>query len=149
MKKTKQVKVKIVNKSNNDLPAYETKGAAGMDVKAHLDAPFEIPSGYSSIIPTGLYVEIPEGYEIQLRARSGLAAKNLIALTNGLGTLDEDFRGEIKVMLINHGNVPFVVDPGMRIGQMVLNKIDKIEWVPTDELSATERGEGGLGSTGA
>jgi dUTP pyrophosphatase len=139
--------VKVVNKSGHELPQYQTKGSAGLDIRAVLTEPFTIPPNYSAIIPTGLYVELPKGHELQIRPRSGLAAKNLITVLNSPGTIDEDFRDEIKVILINHGNADFVINNGDRIAQGVLNKYEQIKWQEVDSLDETER-TGGLGSTG-
>lgn len=142
-------KVKIVNKSNNDIPQYATSGSAGMDVRAFLDETVIIKAGEFKLIPTGIYVEIPVGYEIQIRARSGLAIKSGICLINGIGTIDADYRGEIGVGLVNLSKEDFVVNNGDRIAQMVLNKYETIDFELVDDLSKTERGDGGFGSTGA
>lgn len=143
------MKVKVVNKSGNDLPAYETKGSAGMDVRASL------PSGAITIEPmcralikTGLFVELPIGTELQVRSRSGLAYKNGVAVLNAPGTIDSDYRGEIGVILINFGDSDFVVEDGDRIAQFVFAKYDYADLELVTELESTERGEGGFGSTG-
>lgn len=141
------IKIKVRSLSG-ELPSYETSGASGMDVRAHLEEPIVILPGKRSLIPTGLFVEIPEGYEIQIRARSGLAVKYGIGLTNGIGTIDSDYRGEIKVSLINWGDEPFEVKSGDRIAQLVAAKYERAELVHVDELSDTERGTGGFGHTG-
>jgi len=139
------MKVKVINKSNNDLPAYETELSAGCDVRStHSDI---IYPGRTSLIGTGLFVEIPAGYEIQVRPRSGLAKKGITVL-NSPGTIDADYRGEIGVLLINHGHTPFTIGSGERIGQLVLNKVEQIQWDESNEISNTERGTGGFGSTG-
>lgn len=140
--------VKVVNKSNHRLPEYQTAGAAGMDLKADISEPVVLKPGEVQVIPTGLYMAIPEGYEIQVRSRSGLAAKYGIFCLNSPGTLDADWRGNTGVILANFGKNNFVVNPGDRIAQAVLNKIEKIEWKEVSELDTTERGEGGFGHTG-
>ncbi len=142
-------KIPIVNKSNNPLPKHQTTGSSGADVHAFLpEGPLEIAPGKREIIPTGLYVEIPEGYEIQVRPRSGLAFKHGITVLNSPGTIDSDYRGEIKVLLINHGEHPFVIESGERIAQMILAKHDYFDWESVEELNNTDRGEGGYGSSG-
>ena len=130
------------------LPQYETAGAAGMDIRAYLDEPVTINPGERALVPTGLFMEIPEGYEVQIRARSGLAIKKGIGLVNGIGTIDSDYRGEVKVPLINLGQEPFTVSNGERIAQMVAAAYIKAEIEPAEELSETERGAGGFGHTG-
>ena len=140
--------VKVVNKSNHRLPEYQTAGAAGMDLKADISEPVVLKPGEVQVIPTGLYMAIPEGYEIQVRSRSGLAAKYGIFCLNSPGTLDADWRGNTGVILANFGKHNFVINPGDRIAQAVLNKIEKIEWDEVSTLDNTERGEGGFGSTG-
>ncbi|KGF07278.1 MAG: dUTP diphosphatase [Ezakiella sp.] len=142
------MEVKIINKSNNALPEYQTSGAAGMDIRAFVPSDIKIKPGEVKLVPTGLYLEIPKGYEIQVRARSGLALKNSIGVANGIGTIDSDYRGELCVILVNFGQNEFVVKNGDRIAQMVLNKYEPIEFVVDEELSSTERGEGGFGSSG-
>lgn len=142
------MEVKVVNKSNHRLPEYQTAGAAGMDLKADISEPIVLKPGEVQVIPTGLYMAIPEGYEIQVRSRSGLAAKNSIFCLNSPGTLDADWRGNTGVILANFGKNNFMVNPGDRIAQAVLNKIEKIEWNEVAELDETERGEGGFGHTG-
>lgn len=140
--------VKIVNKSNNLLPAYETKASAGMDLRAFLDNPVTLAPLSRALIPTGLFMEIPEGYEGQVRPRSGLAAKHGVTVLNSPGTIDADYRGEIKVILVNLSETPFVVNSGERIAQMVFAPCAQAEWQPVEKLSETERGEGGFGHTG-
>ena len=142
------MEVKIINKSNNALPEYQTSGAAGMDIRAFVPSDIKIKPGEVKLVPTGLYLEIPKGYEIQVRARSGLALKNSIGVANGIGTIDSDYRGELCVILVNFGQNEFVLKNGDRIAQMVLNKYEPIEFVVDEELSSTERGEGGFGSSG-
>ncbi len=143
-----KIKVRVINRSNNQLPEYGTSGAAGMDVRASLNEPITIAPMERALIPTGLYVEIPEGYECQLRPRSGLALKKGISLVNTPGTIDADYRGEIGVILINLSKEPFVVENGERICQMVFNRYTPAEWEQVDTLEDTERGEGGFGHTG-
>lgn len=132
------------------LPAYETEGSAGLDVRAAVpeDAPLTLEPGARAMVETGLSVAIPEGYEIQMRPRSGLAAKHGITCLNSPGTIDSDYRGELKVILINHGAEPFVIMRGERIGQMVLAPVTRLDWAVVDTLPDTARGEGGFGSTG-
>lgn len=143
------IKVKIVRlKEKASLPAYATVHAAGMDVSACLDDPVTIEPSSSALIPTGLAIELPEGYEAQLRPRSGLALRHLISLPNSPATIDADYRGEVGVILINHGREPFTVNHGDRIAQMVVSKVDRVAFEEVDSLSDTERGEGGFGHTG-
>lgn len=133
-----------------DLPAYETLGAAGMDVRAAIPEgqTITLAPGQRDMVPTGLSVAIPQGYEIQMRPRSGLAAKHGITCLNSPGTIDSDYRGELKVILINHGTEPFIIKRGERIGQMVLAPVTRIVWQAVDNLDETDRGSGGFGSTG-
>jgi len=138
--------VRVINHSDNELPQYETVGAAGLDVRSTIQK--TLTPGESTLICTGLSVEIPEGYEIQVRPRSGLAYKHGITVLNSPGTIDADYRGRIGVILINHGNESFVIKKGERIGQLVLNKVERIQWEPVLALDYTERGTGGFGSTG-
>ena len=143
------MKVKVVNKSNNALPAYETKNSAGMDLRAYLpDGPVTLQPMQRALIPTGLYIEIPEGYEGQVRPRSGLAIKYGITVLNTPGTIDADYRGELKQILINLSNEPFVINNGDRIAQIIFARCEQAEMVEVDELSETERGAGGFGHTG-
>ncbi len=142
------MEVKVVNKSNHRLPEYATIGSAGMDIKANISEPVVLKPLRRELIPTGLYMQIPTGYEVQIRPRSGLACKYGITVVNAPGTIDSDYRGEVKVCLINLSDTPFVVNPGERIAQAVLNKAEKIEWNEVAELDETERGEGGFGHTG-
>ena len=139
------IKVKTLS---GQLPQYETAGSAGMDIRAYLEEPVTIAPGKRALIPTGLFMEIPEGYEVQIRARSGLAVKHGIGLTNGIGTIDSDYRGEIKVSLINWGEEDFTVNNGDRIAQIVVAKYERAQLVQSEELSETERGSGGFGHTG-
>lgn len=142
------IKVKIINSSTNPMPAYATEGSAGMDVRAFLDAPVVIPPLGRTLIPTGLRVELPTGYELQIRPRSGLALKHGITLANTPGTVDADYRGEIGIILINLSQEAFTVNPGDRIAQMVVTAYTRVEWEAVTELDATERGEGGFGHSG-
>ena len=142
------MKVKVVNKSNHRLPEYKTSGAAGVDLKADISESIVLKPGEVQVIPTGLYMAIPSGYEIQVRSRSGLAAKESVFCLNSPGTLDPDWRGNTGVILANFGKHNFVINPGDRIAQAVLNKIEKIEWDEVSTLDNTDRGEGGFGSTG-
>ncbi len=141
------MKLKIISKSGV-LPKYETEGAAGFDIKAYLKNDFILKSGERALVPTGLFFQIPKGYEAQVRARSGLAIRNGIGLVNGIGTVDSDYRGEIKVPLINWSHEDFTIHNGDRIAQVVINKYEYVEFEITDKLSYTERGEGGFGHTG-
>ena len=134
--------------ATGELPEYETKGAAGMDLKARIEAPLLLKPGKRALVPTGIYLELPEGYEAQVRARSGLAAKHGIGLVNGVGTIDSDYRGEIKICLINHGDDTFTVNDGDRVAQLVFAGYARAKLVITDELEKTERGDGGFGHTG-
>jgi len=131
------------------LPEYQTEHAAGMDLHASIDEPITLKPGERFAVPTGIAIAVPEGCEAQVRCRSGLAAKYGIALTNGIGTIDADYRGEVGVLIINLGQEDFVVEPGMRIAQMVIAKFERAQWEQADELDTTERGAGGFGSTGA
>jgi dUTP pyrophosphatase len=142
------MQVQVINKSQTELPRYETEGSAGVDVRCSEIYDTEIPPGGTALVGTGLYVAIPIGYEIQVRPRSGLAAKYGVTVLNSPGTIDADYRGEIKVILINHGRDIFTIKTGDRIGQLVLNKVEQIEWRQVSELDTTERGAGGFGSTG-
>lgn len=142
------MRVKIINKSNNALPAYETASSAGMDLRAFVDADVVLKPFERKLIPTGLYIELPDGYEAQIRPRSGLAIKSGITVLNSPGTIDADYRGEIKVILINLSQDDFIIKSGDRICQMVIAKHEKAEFVEVDEISETERGSGGFGHTG-
>ncbi|WP_439506848.1 dUTP diphosphatase [Sediminibacterium sp.] len=142
------IDVKIINQSNNELPSYATLGSSGMDIRAFLAQPLVLASMERSLVPTGLFVEIPLGYEIQIRPRSGLAIKQGITCLNTPGTIDADYRGEIKVILINLSAEPQTIMPGDRIAQMILQKVELIQWVEVNSLEETSRGSGGFGSTG-
>lgn len=130
------------------LPTYETDGSAGMDLKASLKETVTLEPGERTLVPTGLFIELPPGYEAQIRARSGLAIKRGIGLVNGVGTIDSDYRGEIKIPLINWGKDPFTINDGDRIAQMIIAKYERITWQETEELEETKRGTGGFGHTG-
>lgn len=143
-----KIKVRVINRSENPLPEYGTIGAAGMDVRASLSEPMTLAPMQRALIPTGLFIEIPEGYECQLRPRSGLALKKGISLVNTPGTIDADYRGEIGVILINLSSEPFVINNGERICQMVFNRYTQAEWMQVESLEETDRGEGGFGHTG-
>ena len=140
--------VKVVNKSGNPLPEYATALSAGVDVRADLKESIVLGPLERAMVPTGLYLEIPAGYEVQVRPRSGLAAKKGISVLNAPGTIDADYRGEVKVILVNLSSEPFTVEPGERIAQMVLARHERIDWEETDELAESGRGAGGFGSTG-
>jgi len=140
--------VRIRNESGFPLPEYATPGAAGIDLRAALAEPITLSPGEWRAIPTGLYIELPQGYEAQVRPRSGLALRHGITLLNSPGTIDADYRGEIQVILINLGRDPFTVEPGMRIAQLVVAPFVRVEWEPAQELSSTDRAAGGFGHTG-
>ena len=142
------MRVKIVNHSKHALPEYQTPLSAGLDIRANLDESVTLRPLERAMIPTGLFVELPEGCEMQIRPRSGLAAKHGITVLNSPGTIDADYRGEIKVILVNLSNEPFTIESGERIAQMIVARYEQIEWQPVEELGATERGAGGFGSTG-
>ena len=144
----KKIQVKVIREKGVELPKYETGGSAGMDVRANIKEPITLKSLERILIPTGLKVAIPEGYEIQVRPRSGLAIKHGITMLNTPGTVDSDYRGELKVIVVNLSNETYTIEPNERIGQFVLNKIEQIEFVEVEELDSTERGEGGFGHTG-
>ncbi len=143
-----KLKVNIINRSHHPLPAYETTAAAGMDLRANLETPIELKPLERALVPTGLYMEIPVGFEAQVRPRSGLAAKKGITVLNAPGTVDADYRGEVKVILVNLSNETFVVNDGERIAQLVIAAHAQAEWIEVEELSETGRGTGGFGSTG-
>lgn len=142
------MEVKVINKSNNPLPEYSTSQSAGMDLRAFITEPVILGVIDRALIPTGLYIEMPEGYEAQVRPRSGLAIKHGITVINSPGTVDADYRGEICVELVNLSNTPFTVEPGERIAQLVFAKYEKADFIEVEELSETERGTGGIGHTG-
>ena len=140
--------VKIINQSPHILPTYETVGSAGMDIRANLPETITLQPLERTMIPTGLFIELPQGYEAQIRPRSGLAAKKGLTCLNSPGTVDSDYRGEIKVILANLGNTAQTIEHGERVAQMVIAKYEKIEWTTVTELSDSQRGIGGFGSTG-
>lgn len=142
------MKVKIVNKSHHSLPQYATASSAGMDIRAFLTEPVELKPLERKLIPTGLYIALPEGFEAQLRPRSGLAIKHGISLLNTPGTIDADYRGEIGVILVNLSSEPFIIQDGERICQMIIASYAQVEWQPEESLDETERGAGGFGHTG-
>lgn len=140
--------IKIINKSAHALPGYETNASAGMDLRANLDEPVVLKPLERAVVKTGLFIELPVGYEAQVRPRSGLAAKKGITVLNSPGTVDADYRGEIGVILVNLSNEPFIVENGERIAQLVIAKHERAEWQEAEELTETLRGAGGFGSTG-
>ena len=142
------MKIKVINKSNNPLPKYESSQAAGLDIRADIDHPIIIPPMKRCLIPTNLYTSIPIGYEVQIRPRSGLALKKGITVLNTPGTIDADYRGNWGIILMNLGDEDFIVNPGDRIAQAILNKVEQIEWEEVESLDETERGQGGFNSTG-
>ena len=147
---TKNLKIKIKSINNDiSIPSYETNSSAGLDLRAYLpEGNIELSSKETKLIGTGLYFEIPEGFEVQIRPRSGLALKNGVSVLNSPGTIDADYRGEIKILLINHGSEPFIVEHKMRIAQMVVARYERIEFEVVKSLSDSKRGSGGFGSTG-
>ena len=130
------------------VPAYQSSGAAGMDLSAAIDRPATIAPGARELVPCGFAIALPDGYEAQVRPRSGLAVKFGVTVLNAPGTIDSDYRGEVKVLLVNHGREPFLVEPGMRIAQLVVAPVSRVEWETVDDLSTTARGGGGFGHTG-
>lgn len=142
------MQVKIINHSDNQLPQYATTGSSGMDIRAFLSAPLTMKPMERILVPTGLFIELPENHEAQIRPRSGLAIKQGITCLNSPGTIDADYRGEIKIILINLSTEEQVINSGDRIAQIIIQKVEKLEWINTDELEISERGEGGFGSTG-
>lgn len=142
------IKVKIINHSGNQLPAYETPSSAGMDVRANLEAPVVLNPLERRLIPTGLRMQLPRGYECQVRPRSGLALKHGISLVNTPGTVDADYRGEIGIIVINLSNEPYTINPGERIAQLVIKEYVKVEWEPVERIDETVRGDGAFGHTG-
>ena len=144
----RKVKIKIINKSKHPLPSYATASSAGMDLRANLDSPIVLKSLERTLVPTGLYIELPSGSEAQIRPRSGLAFKNGLTVLNSPGTIDADYRGEVKVILVNLSKDEFTINDGERIAQMIIAKHEQAEWIEVEELLDTERGAGGFGSTG-
>lgn len=145
-----KIRICRINPEHNDipLPQYATTGSAGMDICAALDSDITIQPGETALIPTGLTIELPQGYEAQIRPRSGLAIKHGIGILNSPGTIDSDYRGEIKIILTNFSNKPFVIHRGDRIAQMIISKYERIQWIEADSLISSERGAGGFGHTG-
>jgi dUTP pyrophosphatase len=142
------MKIEIINNSKHELPQYATSQSAGLDLRANLEESFILKPLQRKLVPTGLHLALPEGYEAQVRPRSGLAYKKGITVLNAPGTIDADYRGDVGVILINMSNEDFVVEDGERIAQLVIAKYDQAEWIQVSELSETNRGEGGFGSTG-
>lgn len=142
------MQVNVINKSKHDLPQYQTPAAAGLDLRANIAEPITLRPLERILIPTGVFMELPAGYEAQVRPRSGLAYKHGISVLNSPGTIDADYRGEVKVLLVNLSNEPFVIEDGERVAQMVVARHEQISWKETRTLSETERGAGGYGSTG-
>ena len=140
--------IKVINKSKHPLPQYATEGSAGMDLRANIDEPIVLKPLERALVPTGLFIALPIGYEAQIRPRSGLALKHGITLANAVGTGDSDYRGEIGVILINLSNEDFIIEDGERIAQMVIARYERAEWIQVEELDETERGAGGYGHTG-
>ena len=141
------LKIKIINKSSNPLPKYQTEGSSGLDLHANLDKSITLNKNDIVLVPTGLFIEIPEGYEAQIRSRSSLALKNGIFCLNSPATIDSDYRGELKIILASLTDTPFTINHGDRIAQMVFAKVEKIDFEEVDSISETQRGEGGFGST--
>jgi dUTP pyrophosphatase len=143
-----ELKIKIINKSSNPLPSYATAGSAGMDLMAHIDMPVTLQSLERRLIPTGLFIELPGGYEAQVRPRSGLAVKHGLTCLNSPGTIDADYRGEIKIILVNLSKEPHTIQPGDRIAQMIIGKAEQVGWELVSVITETERNQGGFGHTG-
>ena len=142
------MKVNVIYSGKHALPQFETAQSAGMDLRANIDAPVVLQPGDRALIPTGIAMALPEGFEAQIRPRSGLAYKYGVTVLNSPGTIDADYRGDVGVLLINHGKEPFTVEDGMRVAQMVVAKYSQFEWNEVKDLSSTDRGAGGFGSTG-
>ena len=142
------MKIKIINKSKHPLPQYQTQGSSGMDLRANLDEKIILKSLERTLVPTGIYIELPQGYEAQIRARSGLALKKGLALPNGIGTIDSDYRGELKIIFVNLGKEDIEINDGDRIAQMVIMKIERPDIEEVEILGDTERSQGGFGHTG-
>ncbi|MBL7935435.1 MAG: dUTP diphosphatase [Bacteroidia bacterium] len=142
------MKIRVVNQSKHELPQYATELSAGLDLRANIDTPIELKPLERILVPTGLFIELQKGHEAQIRPRSGLAFKNGITVLNSPGTIDADYRGEIKVLLVNLSNTPFMINDGERVAQMVIAKHEQITWEQTSSLDETERGAGGFGHTG-
>jgi dUTP pyrophosphatase len=142
------IEIRIVNTSSNALPQYATAGSSGMDIRANIDQPISVKPLERVLVPTGLFIELPQGYEAQIRPRSGLAVKQGITILNAPGTIDADYRGEIKIILVNLSEQEQVINPGDRIAQVIVQKVEKVVWKLVNELDATERNAGGFGHTG-
>ncbi len=142
------MKIRIINKSKHQLPEYATSASAGVDLRANLDAPIVLKSLERTLVPTGLFLELPVGYEAQVRPRSGLAFKNGLTVLNSPGTIDADYRGEVKIILVNLSKEDFVINDGERVAQMVIARHEQAEWIQVEQLEETNRGVGGFGSTG-
>ena len=142
------MRIPLINRSKHTVPTYKTSGSSGMDIRANLTEPIILAPNQRKAVSTGLFFELPENYEIQVRPRSGFALKNGISVLNSPGTIDSDYRGEIAVILINHSNEDFVIKDGDRIAQIVLTKFETIEWSEVNSINSTDRGSGGFGSTG-
>ncbi len=142
------INIKVINKSGNPLPEYATSGASGMDVRADIAEPLHLATLQRALVPTGLYMEIPEGFEVQVRPRSGLAARQGITCLNTPGTIDADYRGEVKVILVNLSDETQVIQPGERIAQLVVQKVEKAQWETVDTIGVSARNDGGFGHTG-
>ena len=142
------MKIKVINRSRHELPHYETPQSAGLDLRANVDSPVTLKPMERKLVPTGLYIELSEGYEAQIRPRSGLALKHGISLLNTPGTIDADYRGEIGVIMVNLSNEEFQVNDGDRIAQMVVSRFEQVDWEPVEQLADSERGAGGFGHTG-
>ncbi len=142
------MQVRIINKSRHPLPQYETQQSAGLDLRANIDAPMTLPPMARCLVPTGLFMALPDGYEAQVRPRSGLAVKRGVTVLNSPGTIDADYRGEVCIALVNLGQEPFVINDGDRVAQMVVSRFEQVAWRPVETLEDTERGAGGFGHTG-
>ncbi|MDG1252799.1 MAG: dUTP diphosphatase [Schleiferiaceae bacterium] len=142
------MKISVINRSNNPLPEFATTGSAGMDLRAHLDSVITLSPGERRLIPTGLHLALPPGWEAQVRPRSGLAYKHGVTVLNSPGTIDADYRGDVGVILINHGHEPFDVAPGDRIAQLVVARYERFDWQTVENLDETQRGDGGFGHSG-
>ena len=142
------MKIPVIYSGKHALPQFETSQSAGMDLRANIDAPVVLQPGERALIPTGIAMALPDGFEAQIRPRSGLAYKHGVTVLNSPGTIDADYRGDVGVLLINHGSEPFTVEDGMRVAQMVVAKYSQFQWEPVNDLNDTDRGVGGFGSTG-
>ena len=143
-----KVKVRIINNSNNPLPEYATEGAAGMDIRAHLESPLTLKPLERFLVPTGIFIELPKGYEAQVRPRSGLAIKQGLTCLNSPGTIDSDYRGEVRIVLINLSGEDQTINSGDRIAQMIVHSVERVKWKTVKKISTTKRNEGGFGHTG-